>query len=166
MGNAIDSSRVGEIKVKALRIIVYIAMGLTALLMVFVPRIIHSYLFYQLYASENSLYTAMIVYVYLCCVPFLLALFSVKRLCDVISNGNSFSEHSLKQLSHIVWCCYAEAAVNLLAALFFTLVYRVGIFTMSLLIIGICGTIAIFATVLKELVKSAIRIREENELTI
>lgn len=166
MGNTIDSSRVGEVKVKVLRVIVYIAMGLTVLLMVFAPKIIHSYLFYSLFAADHSLYIAMIGYMYVCCLPFLFALFSVKRLCDVIADGDSFSERSLKQLSHIVWCCYVEAAINIVAIVFFSLVYNVGIFTVSLLIVGVCGAIAIFATVLKELVKSAIRIREENELTI
>lgn len=166
MGNPAESERVGEVKVKALRIIVYAAMLLTVLLMVFVPRVIRDYLFYLLLEGDGSLYGAMIAYVYLCCIPFLFALFSVKRLCDVIADGDSFSSRSIKQLSHIVSCCYVEAAVSLTAAGCFSLIYNIGIFTVSLFLVGICGAIAIFTTVLKELVKSAIRIREENELTI
>ncbi len=166
MAKKFDSGRVGEIKVKALRIIAYGAMGLTALLMAFLPRIVSNYLYYVQNVISPNLSTAIIVYVYLCCIPFLLALITVASLCDVIAIGEPFSEQSLKLLSRIVWCCYIEAILNAAAILVFSIFFNIGIFISSIIIIGICGAVAIFATVLKELVKSAIRLREENDLTI
>ena len=150
MGNSIDTSRIGEIKVKALRIIVYSAMALTLLLMLFVPTLVDGHLYLVMGIVSGQLLTITITYVYICCLPFLFALFSVK---------------SVKQLSIIVWCCYIEAFISVLLIVISLVLFDV-MFSLSFVVIGICGAVAIFATVLKELVKSAIRMREENELTI
>ena len=165
MGNSIDTSRIGEIKVKALRIIVYSAMALTLLLMLFVPTLVDGHLYLVMGIVSGQLLTITITYVYICCLPFLFALFSVKKICDLISRGESFSVKSVKQLSIIVWCCYIEAFISVLLIVISLVLFDV-MFSLSFVVIGICGAVAIFATVLKELVKSAIRMREENELTI
>ncbi|MCL1830382.1 MAG: DUF2975 domain-containing protein [Oscillospiraceae bacterium] len=165
MNSKIDSNRIGKIKVNALRIIVYLVMALTILLMCFMPRYIRSNSFFSSalgYVERSS----VIIYMLLCCLPFLFALFVVKRICDLISLGNSFSVTTLSYLTQIVTCCYIEAIINVLALILFPILLNIGFVSLNLLIVGICGAVAVFTTVLKELVKSAIRLREENELTI
>ena len=166
MGSKLDSSHIGRLKVNALRIIVYIVMGLTILLMFFIPKFIQNNTGYLTSALSYAQSAATVVYVVVCCLPFLYALFIVKRICDVISEGSSFSSATLRYLSTIVSCCYSEAVVNILSMIIFPILLNMQFFALNLLIIGICGAVAVFTTVLKELVKSAIRLREENELTI
>jgi len=166
MASKIDSSHVGRIKVNALRVIVYVVIALTILLMFFMPRFITDNTRQPSTVIPYVASVAIVVYIILCCLPFLFALFTVKRICDLISLGSSFSIDTLDYLSQIVICCYIEAAVNVITLVVFPLVFHMQVLTLNLLIIGICGAAAVFTTVLKELVKSAIRLREENELTI
>ena len=166
MSSKIDSTRTGEIKVKALLIIVYIVMGLTLLLMCLLPYFAKTdtgFYFSLLTSIERN---TVVAYIILCCLPFLCALFIVKKICDLISQGDSFSIATLSMLSGIVTCCYTEAAINVIAIFLFPMLFNFQFNALCFLIIGICGAVTVFTTVLKELVKSAIRLREENELTI
>jgi len=161
-----DAQKVEKRKVAALKIIVYIVMGLTVLLVFFMPRFLGNstgFLTSNLNYGER---TSVMIYIILCCIPFLFALFIVKRICDLITQGDSFSTTTLGHLSLIVTCCYLEAAVNIVAIIATAIFLDFQIYSINALIIGICGAVAVFTTVLKELVKSAIRLREENELTI
>ena len=165
MSNKIDSKRIAEIKVNVLRIMVIAVMGLTLIGAVFIPGVTDKVV-EKAADPATGIVIALVTYIYLCLIPFLIALYAVKRLCDIISDGDSFSIRSLKQLSIIVWCCFAEIAINCTAALVFGLFFNFQIFILNLFLIALAGVISVFTTVLKELVKAAIRIREENELTI
>ena len=148
----LDSDRIGKIKVNTLRVIVYIVMGLTVLLMCFLPQFVKNdtgLLTSVMSAVEKA---SVIGYIGLCCLPFLAALFIVKKICDLISHGDSFSVATLGLLSGIVICCYTEAGINVVAMVVFPMLFNFQFFTINLLIIGICGSVAVFTTVLKELV--------------
>jgi len=166
MNFQIDSSIIGSIKVKILRYIVYAVMAITVILMILIPQYIKAFSVHFLGFASFALSTSVVVYVYLCCIPFLTALYMVKKICDLILNNNPFSVYTLHCLSLIVLCCYIEAGINLLAIILFPIFLDYQIYALGFLIIGICGSVAVFATVLKELLKSAMRLREENELTI
>lgn len=166
MSSGIDSNRTGALKVKILRTIVYIVMGLTVVLLFFMPRFLRNEMGFFSAVINSALSYSLMVYIILCCIPFLFALFTVKKICDLISSGDSFSVATLSQLTRIVICCFFEVGINILAVILFSVIYNIQFLSLNLLIIGICGSVAVFTTVLKELVKSAIRLREENELTI
>lgn len=166
MSSKLDSNHIGKIKVSVLRIIVYIAMGLTILLICLLPQFMRNDTGWFTSALSRVESNSILVFLILCFVPFLVALYVVKKICDLISSGDSFSVTTLEHLSIIVICCYIEAGINISAMIVFPIIFNFQFFMLNLLIIGICGAVAVFTTVLKELVKSAIRLREENELTI
>lgn len=166
MKSGIDSSYVGRIKVNILRVIVYIVMALTVLLIFLTPQFLNNSTAYFTPSLTTKQNNAIYWYVILCCIPFLTALFDVKKICDLITQGDSFSIMTLNYLSVIVICCYIEAVINIAAIFIFPSLLKIQFYALNLLIIGICGAVAVFTTVLKELVKSAIRLREDSELTI
>jgi len=154
------------VKVTILRIIVFVVMAAVAAAAGFTPRFLGAYLIRMHDIGDGVLALRLSFYVWACMIPLLAALWRVKRLCDVIARGDPFSAGSLRELSHIVYCCYAEAAINVVCFVVFQTAFAYSLVIVCLIITAVCGAIAIFATVLKELVKAAIKIKEDNELTI
>ncbi|KOS68936.1 membrane protein [Lysinibacillus contaminans] len=101
-------------------------------------------------------------------IPFFLALFQAWKLLKYIDSENAFSTRSVMSLGQIK--NYA-IAINVLYAIgMIVLVLQnalhPGIAIIGLVIIFATLVIAFFAAVLQELLKSALEIKAENDLTI
>ncbi|MBQ7542258.1 MAG: DUF2975 domain-containing protein [Clostridia bacterium] len=107
-------------------------------------------------AAEHILST--ITPAYYICVPFAVAaLYALIRLLLNVVREQIFVQRNVLYLRLVSWCCYAVAAVTLgFGFSYFPLMFVA-------LMMGIVGTLL---RVVKNIMQSAVELREENDLTI
>lgn len=94
---------------------------------------------------------------YPCAVFAYVTLYSLIRLLFNIRNGNTFIRRNVTYLRCISWCCYAVAGITLVG----------GVFYLPFLVVAVAaGFVGLMLRVVKNVMQSAVEIREENELTI
>lgn len=94
---------------------------------------------------------------YLCMPPVFFALWHMDRLLVNILAGQVFATGNVHRIRRIRWCC---AAVSLICAL-------AGCFYQPLIFLAvIMAFLALVVTVVGQVMKAAVEIREENDLTI
>jgi hypothetical protein len=108
--------------------------------------------------------------IYATIIPFLFALFQAFRLLQNIDRNNAFSESSVKALNGIK---YSAIAMTLLYALAQPMIFifaelddAPGVILVGWAITGAPLIVATFAAVLQKLVRSAIDLKTENDLTV
>jgi len=108
--------------------------------------------------------------IYASIIPFLFALFQAFLLLQNIDRNNAFSESSVKALNAIKFSaiamsvCYAFALPMIF--IFAELDDAPGVVLIGLAITGAPLIVATFAAVLQKLVRSAIDLKTENDLTV
>ncbi|WP_145948355.1 MULTISPECIES: DUF2975 domain-containing protein [Paenibacillus] len=119
----------------------------------------HAYLKYLVFAD-----------LYASAVPFYLALYQSFRLLIYIDRNEAFSELSVRALKNIKYCA---VAISILYVAGLPLLYLIaeaddapGVILIGLVIIFASMVIAFFAAVLQRLLKEAIDIKSENDLTV
>lgn len=119
----------------------------------------HAYLKYLVFAD-----------LYASAVPFYLALYQSFRLLIYIDRNEAFSELSVRALKNIK---YYAVAISILYVAGLPLLYLIaeaddapGVILIGLVIIFASMVIAFFAAVLQRLLKEAIDIKSENDLTV
>lgn len=117
----------------------------------------------------GGLYPALIG-MYLSAIPFYLALYQAFRLLVYIDKNNAFSELSVRALKNIKKCAITISTLYLFVMPFFYLIAEEddapGIILIGLIIIFASAVVAVFAAVLQKLLKKAIEIKSENDLTV
>ncbi|WP_025690951.1 DUF2975 domain-containing protein [Paenibacillus zanthoxyli] len=115
------------------------------------------------------LYPLLIV-MYASAIPFFVALAQALRLLSYIDKNNAFSERSVSALKIIKYCA---VAISILYAAGMPLVYLIaekddapGLIVLGMVIVFASIVIAVFAAVLQKLLKNAIDIKSENDLTV
>lgn len=103
-------------------------------------------------------------------VPFFIALFQGYQLLHYIDRGIAFSNRSVHALKKIAYCAITIGALYTAGL---PHLYRLaqgedapGVVLMGMIIIFASLVIALFAAVLERLLKSAIAMKAENELTV
>lgn len=122
------------------------------------------------YHVDNVL-IVLIAGTYVAAIPYFTALYQTLKLLDYIDNGNAFTDVSVKALNTITQCAMADFIICITAgAPFFFILGRSdgnpGIVLLALIPAGVAFIIAVFASVLKRLLRDAIATKSENELTI
>lgn len=121
------------------------------------------------YFPAESIYPLVIV-MYIATIPFFVALYQSLKLLSYIDKNIAFSERSVKALKIIKYCA---CSISLLFVIVLPFLYQMaefddapGIIVIGLVIIFASTVIAVFAAVLQKLLKNAIDIKSENDLTI
>ncbi|UWG96414.1 DUF2975 domain-containing protein [Dehalobacter sp. DCM] len=112
----------------------------------------------------------VIIGMYLSAIPFYFALYrAFKLLCDIDMN-KAFSESSVKSLKYIKYCAsmigILYAAITPFMYLMAELDDAPGLILIGLVITFGSVVVAVFAAVLQKLLRNAIDIKSENDLTI
>jgi hypothetical protein len=95
---------------------------------------------------------------YACCVPAVAALLLLDRLLSNITKGKVFTEENVKALRAISWCCFAEAVILVIAALYFApILFAVAIVT---------AFFGLILRVVKNVIDAAVALKAENDFTI
>lgn len=107
---------------------------------------------------------------YASAIPFYYALYQAFKLLRYIDKNEAFSELSVRSLMKIKQCAIAISALHLLVLPLFYLFAEVddapGVIFVGLLVPFASMVIAVFAAVLQRLLKEAIDIKSENDLTV
>jgi putative flippase GtrA len=103
-------------------------------------------------------------------VPFFIALIQTLKLLGLIDRHTAFSELSVKALKVITVCALVVSLIfaTMLPALF-TIAQREdapGVAGLGCIVIFASIVIAVFAAVLQRILRDAIRIKTENDLTV
>nr|MBO2482037.1 DUF2975 domain-containing protein [Bacillaceae bacterium] len=126
-------------------------------------------------AAESNSESAYVLYgfltvMYLSSIPFFFALYQAFKLLNYIDRNEAFSELSVQALKKIKYCAIAISILYVPGLPFFYIAAELedapGIMLIGLGIIFASTIIAVFAALLQKLLKAAIDIKSENDLTI
>ncbi|WP_377890737.1 DUF2975 domain-containing protein [Alkalihalobacillus sp. R86527] len=152
-----------------LRVVVYfIGVGVLALCIFAIPSIITEAKRSQ--TDMVSFLYPLFIGMYVAAIPFFIALYQALKLLSYIDKDHAFSDLSVKALRTIKFCAATISVVYVFVMPFFYFVGQMedapGVIVIGMIIIFASLVIAVFAAVLQKLLKSAIEIKSENELTV
>ena len=102
-------------------------------------------------------YVAFISSYYPSAVLGIFAVISLIKMLFRIKNGNPFCKENVKSLKFISWCCFIVALITFLGSFFY----------LPLIIVTVAaGFFGLILRVVKNVIQSAVELREENDLTI
>ncbi|MFD2618113.1 DUF2975 domain-containing protein [Terrilactibacillus laevilacticus] len=112
----------------------------------------------------------ILIGMYVSAVPFYMALYQAFKLLSYIDKNKAFSELSVKALKNIKFCAMTISGLYVVMMPFVYLVADLddapGLIIIGMVPIFASMVIAVFAAVLQRLLKEAIDIKSENDLTV
>ncbi|AOL27248.1 DUF2975 domain-containing protein [Bacillus subtilis] len=148
--------------------LVLIGIPILALCIFLVPKISN----YSAELFPNIAYIKYLVFIYLyvTAIPFYFALYQAFKLLSYIDKNKAFSGLSVRALKNIKYCAVTISIFYAAGMPVFYLIAEIddapGIIVIGLVIIFASMVIAVFAAVLQKLLKEAIDIKSENDLTV
>jgi len=124
----------------------------------------------ELYPEMAFIQYLVLMDLYAAAIPFYFALYQAFRLLSYIDENNAFSDLSVEALKKIKYCAITLSGVYVVGMpLFYLIAERddaPGIILIGMVVIFASMVIAVFAAVLQRLLKEAIDIKSENDLTV
>ncbi len=124
----------------------------------------------ELYPDIASMKILVLIHMYASAIPFYSALYQAFKLLSYIDKKQAFSDLSVKALKTIKYCAIAISVLYIAGLPLFYLVGdkddAPGIIVIGLVIVFASMVIAFFTAVLQMLLKEAIDIKSDNDLTI
>ncbi|HHT7240028.1 TPA: DUF2975 domain-containing protein [Bacillus cereus] len=124
----------------------------------------------ELYPDIAYIKYLILINLYATVLPFYFALYQAFKLVSFIDKGNAFSKLSVRTLKKIKNCAVTISILYVTGMpLFYLVAERAdapGIIILGMLLIFASMVIAVFAAVLQRLLKDAIDIKSENDLTV
>jgi hypothetical protein len=112
----------------------------------------------------------ILIGMYVSAIPFYIALYQAFRLLSYIDKNKAFSQISVKALKNIKYCAITISTLYVVMMPFVYLVADLddapGLIIIGMVMIFASMVIAVFAAVLQKLLKEAIDIKSENDLTV
>lgn len=124
----------------------------------------------DLYPDIAYIKYLVLINLYATVIPFYFALYQAFKLVSYIDKGNAFSKLSVRALKKIKQCAVTISVLYVVGMPLFYLVAErddaPGIIIIGMILIFASMVIAVFAAVLQRLLKDAIDIKSENDLTV
>lgn len=124
----------------------------------------------ELYPDSAYMKYLVFIDLYATTIPFYFALYQAFRLLSYIDKNKAFSELSVRALKNIKYCAFSISILYVVGMPLFYLIAEMddapGIILIGMVMIFASFVIAVFAAVLQKLLKEAIDIKSENDLTI
>ena len=122
----------------------------------------------EMYPEYAFLKYPILIGLYFTVIPFFFAIYESYKLLNIIKDKNAFSESALISLRHIMICAITITTLYAIGFLIMAVsnALHPGIAILGLVIIFASLVIAVFSAVLRELLRSAIELKIENELTV
>ncbi len=124
----------------------------------------------ELYPDYTYMKYLVLIDLYAAAFPFYFALYQAFKLLSYIDKNIAFSELSVKALMNIKYCAITISIIFVIGMPLFYLMAEIddapGIIAIGMVIIFASMVIAVFAAVLQKLLKNAIDIKSENDLTV
>ena len=119
------------------------------------PYLVKSYVAYTM--KNPYVITPLLVTIYACTVPGVVALFSLDWLLANIKAKKVFIEKNVKYLRAISWCSFAVSGILFLS----------GFYYLSFLIVAVAAAFfGLILRVVKNVIEQAVIIKNENDFTI
>lgn len=148
--------------------VIFIGIPVLAMCIFLVPEIANFAA--QLYPDMTSIKYLVLIDLYASAIPFYIALYQAFKLLSYIDKNKAFSELSVRALKNIKYCAITISSFYLVGMPLFYLIADMddapGIIVIGLVMIFASIVIAVFAAVLQKLLKEAIDIKSENDLTV
>ena len=148
--------------------VIIIGIPVLALCIFLVPEIANYAV--ELYPNMTYLKYLVLIGLYVTAIPFYIALYQAFKLLNYIDKNKAFSDLSVKALNTIKYCAIT---ISILYVADLPLFYLIGdkddapgVILLGLVIIFASMVIAVFAAVLQKILKEAIDIKSENDLTV
>lgn len=155
---------------KSLNAIVNLGICITFILLLATPLITTAFFKSQFSLLESNLVINVVVCIYLFSIPYVIALFKLKKLCILIKKNNPFSMDSIKSLKVISICSFSE--IIIFTGCITYLKHSVDFFKYTIIggpiiiVTFISLIIGFLFLVLCQLFEIVIKIKEENDKTI
>ncbi|WP_085523667.1 DUF2975 domain-containing protein [Tuberibacillus sp. Marseille-P3662] len=124
----------------------------------------------ELYPDMTYMKYLVLIDLYAAAIPFYFALYQAFKLLHYIDKNKAFSELSVRALKNIKHCAITISILYVVGMPLFYLMGEKddapGIILIGMVIIFASLVIAVFAAVLQKLLKEAIDIKSENDLTV
>ncbi|MDL4840142.1 DUF2975 domain-containing protein [Aquibacillus rhizosphaerae] len=122
----------------------------------------------EMYPEFAYLQYPILIGLYITAIPFFIALYQALKLLNYIDNNNAFSELSVKALKYIKYCAVTISILYVIGIIFLISqnASQPGIAVIGFTIIFTSAVIAVFTAVLQKLLKNALDIKSENDLTV
>lgn len=159
-----------KISSKILNGLVIVGIILTILTLISIPLVLTAFFKTSGMKVETSnMEWILTAFIYLCAVPYLIALFKFKRICKLLTSENSFSPIISKEFQILAICAFSEACIYLLSNIFLYVLFDFYLFAMTILplivVIFISITVGFLFLIMSNIFKAAAEIKEENDLT-
>lgn len=154
----------------ALKLILMFGIIITLILLIGTPMIVTAFFKSQYGLLDQALMLSVSACIYICAVPYVISLFKLKKLANLVVENTPFSSESVKSLKVIAICSFSE--VILFITCVSSLKYSVAFFQYTvfggpiIVVTFICITIGLLCSVLARLFEVAIEIKTENDQTI
>jgi len=124
----------------------------------------------ELYPDHSYLKLLVFIIFYASAIPFYFALYQAFKLLGYIDKNKAFSELSVQVLKSIKHCAITISCLFTAGLPLFYLIAEKddapGVILIGMVLIFASMVIAVFAAVLERLLKEAIDIKSENDLTV
>ncbi|MCT8137076.1 DUF2975 domain-containing protein [Anaerobacillus sp. CMMVII] len=148
--------------------VILIGIPILALCIFLVPKIANFAA--ELYPNLPYIKYFVFLFFYGTAIPFYFALYQTFTLLSYIDKNNAFSELSVRAIKKIKDSAITISILYVLGMPLFYLVAEMddapGIIVIGLVVMFASTVIAVFAAVLQKLLKEAIDIKSENDLTV
>jgi len=121
-------------------------------------------------SDETGYYRPILIGMYVTVIPFYIAMFQTLKLLNYVDKNTAFSQASVKALKYIKYCA---ASISILYAASLPYFYFAaqqddapGVVVIGMILTFAPLVIAVFAAVLQILLRNAIAIKSENDLTV
>lgn len=127
-------------------------------------------LLYLIFESNVGAYKPILIGMIVSTIPFFIGLFQSFKLLIYIDKKIAFSDLSIIALKRIKICAFA---ISIFYALCMPYIYYVaeqddapGVILIGMILVAAPAVVGVFAATLQELLKNAIEIKSENDLTV
>lgn len=148
--------------------VIMIALPILALCIYGLPTIVKNSMLHP-WELNRYLY-GIIGGMYVSAIPFFYALFQAMKLLGYIDKNNAFSFDSVQALNRIKWSGLSISAIYIVLMPLFYIIGELddapGVIVIGMVFTFAPAVVAVFAAVLQRLLKEAVDMKAENELTV
>ncbi|WP_346930173.1 DUF2975 domain-containing protein [Clostridium sp.] len=155
---------------RILNFLVFLGLFITILMLFATPLITTAFLKSRFSLLDTNLVIKISICIYLCAIPYMIAIFNLKKICKLVTENNVFSLKIVNYLKVISFCSFSEIIIFIISA---TYLKHSTVFLNNALLLGpifivifIGVTIGFLFLVLSQLFKIFIEIKDENDKTI
>ncbi|WP_028593747.1 DUF2975 domain-containing protein [Paenibacillus assamensis] len=155
---------------KVLHLVVVLGIALTLLALAATPLVMTAYFKSGLGITRTNLDTIISAAIYICAIPYVLALFELKKVCKLIASSSAFSRNIPMSLKRISIYAASEVVLFNMATLILCYTYDMYLYALTvlpLIIISMVGaSIALLSFVFSSLYEQVIEMKEDHDQTI